>query len=615
MERRISMSVVLVTIWQLTLVSAWGETPPSPRAIRHSDVVFMYDDPAMYEAYGCTVLGWAGRADRQHIRLAHERGVRLFSTSVGFLTEFRNVIDFSDDFLDCAARNLAGEPFVVPWLWDHKYKDQPAWWWCTNSPRYREYLISRLEQRMAAEPDGLHIDDYRGSSGSVTWLSGCFCRHCMAAFRQYLADNVAADKLAELGITDLDRFDYRQFLLDRGVTPEQYQRRRASLPLAAEFYDFHVKANTAFVGQYHQRAMEIRGAPLTLCVNSGLTNPQALAIAPKLSYFCCEVSHNAASLAAAEHPIYIYKLADGLNRPVTSTASGQDWAYVSEHGKSCLVRSWTALSYALGHTLMAPHRQWCYTKEKGTHWYSGPAEQYAWLYRFVRQSAPLLDGYEAVAPVAVVYDNAARRQNRSDIEPICVALAKENIPFTVVVAGDDWLDYRITSEQLSRFQAIVTAGPSEMDEAQQRCLGEAREAGKLVEWPDRDALNRLVPRPVVIDGSDRVMAVPRFRPDDPESPCVVHLLNRDYDGPSDAMIVQRSFRLRLSTSLFGERKFSRATLHAPRCEPVALPVRTEDSYQAIEVPELDLWAILALDSKAVTKPPDGSESHPARALP
>ena len=100
------------------------------RAIQHSDVVFMYDNPALYETYGCTVVGWAGRADAQHIAAAHAKGVRLFSASVGFRTEFSRVIDFSDGFLDAACRNFAGEPFVVPWLWDHKHKGQPAWWWC-----------------------------------------------------------------------------------------------------------------------------------------------------------------------------------------------------------------------------------------------------------------------------------------------------------------------------------------------------------------------------------------------------------------------------------------------------------------------------------------------------
>ena len=567
---------------------------PNARAIRRSDVVFMYDNPSLYETYGCTVMGWAGRANAKHIEAAHAKGVRLFSTSVGFRTEFRGMIDFSDDFLDAACRNFAGEPFIVPWLWDHKHKDQPAWWWCTNSPLFRQFLESRLIQRMATGPDGLHIDDYTGTASTVTWLSGCFCRHCMAGFREYLAKNVAKETLAELGITDLDGFDYRQFLLDRGVKPDDYKKRRGSLPLAAEFLDFQVLSNNAFVASYRKRAQDIRGKPLTLCVNSGLSSPTSLVIAPELSYFCCEVGHNAASRAWPRHPVYIYKLADGLDRPVTSTASGQDWAYVNEHNVPGLVRTWIALSYAYGQTLMAPHRQWCYTKEKGTHWSDGPTEQYAPVYRFVRKSARLFDRYEAVAPVAVVYDNAARRKGKGNIEPICVGLAERNVPFTVVVAGDNWLDYRLEADRLARFKAVVVPGDLAMDPAQMALIEQVKAEGRLVTWPDQAALERLVPAPVVVEGSEHVGVVPRAIPGDATAPVVVHLLNRRYDGDTDAVVPQENLTLRLRRDLFDGRKLATARLHAPDAEPVDLEVDSGEESITIKLPELRLWAIVEL---------------------
>jgi hypothetical protein len=447
-------------------------TKPRARAIRRSDVVFMYDNPKMYEPYGCTVMGWGGWANAKRIELAHSKGVRLFSCSVGFRTEFRRVIDFSDDFRDAACRNFEGKPFIVPWLWDHKYKGRPAYWWCTNSPLYRRYLESRLVEVMKAKPDGLHIDDYTGTAGCVTWLAGCFCPHCMAAFRDYLAKHAPKEKLAKLGITDLAKFDYRQFLLGRGVKPADYKKRRARLPLAPEFYHFQVMTNNEFVARYRKRAEEIRGKRLNLSVNSGLSSPHSLVIAPHLSNFCCEVGQQASQRRPPAHPVYIYKLADGLDRPVASTAGGRDWAFVHEHKVYGLVRTWVALSYAFGHTFMAPHRQWCYTKEKGTHWTNGPTKEYAYLYRFVRQQARLLDRYEAVAPVAVVYSNTANRKGGGRIGGICTALAQANMPFTVVIAGDDWLDYRLSRAQLARFKAVVVPKGAGLDAQQQKLIAQ-----------------------------------------------------------------------------------------------------------------------------------------------
>jgi hypothetical protein len=591
---RISAASIVIALLAggSTLMAAEPKKPG--RAIRRSDVVFMYDDPKLYEAYGCTALGWAGRSRADHIRRAHAAGVRHFSCSVGFLTEFRRVIDFDPNFLDAACRNFAGQPFVVPWLWDHKYEGRPAYWWCTNSPLYRSYLHKRLEETMAAGCDGLHVDDYRGTSGCVTWLAGCFCRHCMAAFREYLARNVAKEKLAALGVGDLATFDYRQFLLARGVTPEDYPKRRSRLPLAEEFRDFQVKANNAFVASYHKRACELAGRSVGLSVNSGLGDPHGLVIAPHLSSFCCEVWHAADKRRPPVHPVYIYKLGEGLDRPVCSTAAGQDWAFISQHKLPGLVRTWIALSYAFGHNFMAPHRQWCYTKEKGTHWYAGATEEYAWVYRFVRSQARLLDGYEAVSPVAVIYSNAANRRGRGRIEAICADLAQANVPFGVLVAGDDWLpDYRLRAADLAQARAVIVPKQLDLDEAQQKLLDRAA-AGRLVTWPDRQKLAHLVPAPVTVEGAERVWAVPRAIPGERTRPVVVHLLNRSYDASSDAVVPQKDLRLRLRRDLFGGRKLTKAVAHAPKALPVVLDTAGDREYVTFTVPRLALWAIVEL---------------------
>jgi hypothetical protein len=43
-----------------------------------------------------------------------------------------------------------------------------------------------------------------------------------------------------------------------------------------------------------------------------------------------------------------------------------------------------------------PHRQWCFTDQKGTHWHTFPVEAFAPMYHFVRDQARHLDGFEAV---------------------------------------------------------------------------------------------------------------------------------------------------------------------------------------------------------------------------
>jgi hypothetical protein len=424
----------------------------------------------------------------------------------------------------------------------------------------------------------------------------------MAEFRAYLGRSVPKERLTILGISDLSGFDYRQYLLGRGVKPADYTKQRASLPLAAEFLDFQVKANTAFVADYRRHAERLAGRPLSLCVNSGLDDAQALAIASQLSYFCCEVDHKAASRTLPMHAVYVYKLADGLDRPVAATASGWDWAYVAEHNLPGLVRMWIALSYAHGQNFMAPHRQWCYTTEKGTHWYDGPGEQYAWLYQFVRTSARLLDGYEAVAPVAVVYDNAARRRGGGDIQPICAALAERNIPFAVVVAGDDWLENRLDPARLNGFKAVIVTKDLAMDASQRRLIEKVRAETRLVEWPNQPRLDALLRPCVQVEGTDRLHVVIRGRPDDARAPLVVHLLNRGYNQANDTTAALAGFRLRIRQDLLGKRRISEARLHRPRSQPKPLVVEFDGDQAVITVPGMELWALVELSTLPITTP-------------
>lgn len=577
-------------------LNADGLSAEVPQPIRHSDVVFMYDNPALYETYGCTVMGWAGRADQKHIEDAHQKGVRVFASSVGFRTEFAGMIDFSPRFAEARCLNFTGEPFIVPWLWDHKHKGEPAWWFCTNSPLYRSYLRQRLERVIAAGADALHIDDYTGTAGAVTWLDACFCPDCMSGFREHLRSRFDAEKLRELGITDLDRFDYGEFLRQRGITPERYHKERATLPLADAFLDFQVHSVTEFVAEFRREGERLKGGPLPLAVNSNLNGPMNLAITPHLSYFCCELDHRAASREVPLEPVYAYKLADGLNRRVTSTASGGDWAYINEHRLPGLVRTWAALSYAFGHNLMAPHRMWCYTREKGTHWYSGPTEEYAWLYRFVREHADLFDGFEAAAPVAVLYDNHSQRLGKGNIRGIVRALADANVPFTVVVQGDDWLPgYRITSETLDRYRLLVVPGDLQADAELAGVLQTGREQGRVMAWSDVAAIQARLGEPVSIQGTDRVLAVPRIRAGEGGSTLAIHLLNRAY-REDDGMDPRPAFQVTLSTDVLGRpaSTFRKATLHAPRAEPAEVNIQAVAAGLRIDVPGIDFWGIVEL---------------------
>ncbi len=597
--------------------------------IQHSDVVLMgANSLELYRIYGATVVSWGGRPwsnapaaikeFRDNVQAAHELGIR-YCSGAAFRTDFAAMIDFDPQWRDCRCLNIEGQPITIPWLWDQKHKDgYPAYWFCTNTPGYRDFLKSQVKAGMTAKVEGLHIDDYDGTAGTE-YHGACFCPHCMKAFTEFLKTKVSPARLKECGVTSLDGFDYGTWLKGRGIAKAgDFSRVIFGPPvnLGPEYLRFQYSRAAEFVGEVRQYAEQLAGHPLLLSVNAGVSDPKDLFVAPYVSYFCGEVSHGTEHFAWGPQanqdlePVWSFKLADAIGRFQACTASGGDWAYVNAQHKPGLVRMWIAQDYAFGHCLMAPIRQWAYTKEKGTHWYQSRPEDYAHLFRFVRRNKTLLDDYEAVALVGLLYSNAAARRGVGPTRDACLWLAKHNIPFELAMAGDDWLDARLTPKTLGKYRALVVAEPNILEGRQKEALDQFAAVGKVVTWDakkgvDEAALFKLLPNPIAIEGAADVVGVARAAAGKPAAPAIVHLLNRDYDQRTDSMKMLKNVKVTLHRDLFGGRSFAKATLYAPPAaldrqhpgasEPVSLRVEPTGSGVAITLPELDIWGIIKLE--------------------
>ena len=83
-----------------------------------------------------------------------------------------------------------------------------------NNPVWREYLKADIRMQVDAGVAGVQLDESETPMGAMRY-GGCFCRDCMAGFGAYLR-RIAPGGDEELAGLDLDTFDYRSFLLERG---------------------------------------------------------------------------------------------------------------------------------------------------------------------------------------------------------------------------------------------------------------------------------------------------------------------------------------------------------------------------------------------------------------
>jgi hypothetical protein len=468
----------------------------------------------------------------------------------------------------------------VPWLTDHEHEGVPFWWCCSRQPAFRAYVEERVVDTVRRGAFGVHIDDHLGSAGSL-FLGGCLCNRCVEGFRKHLAA-MDADQLDRLGVARPGTFDYgtvlRAWLAESGSDDP---RRVQEHPLWDEWTIYQARGATSFMSRLRALAAEEAGRPVPMSANAGVLWPHHLVDHSALDFFSAEVEHEAAERRFSDQPLFAYRMADAVGRPLASTASGWDWAFVKEHDLPGLVRGWIALSYAAGHNLMAPHRQWCYTEDKGTHWYDGPMEIYAPLYRFVRAHAELFEGLRAWADLTLVMPHRSYRKEPEAWIERGRRLAESNVAYRLVIGGDDMLDLPVTRDSLGSPSILINPAPGDLRPADRRVVeAHPGESHDTVEG----ALAAVSPA-VRVEGNLR--ALPRVG----EGKAVVHLLNLAYESERDAVRPLAGVELHVDLESLGVPECDRATVLSPGTTPAEVAVRGG----RVLLSEVGLWTLLVLD--------------------
>ncbi len=578
----------------------------------------------VYRRYRATGLGWGflPEPDRRglppdeemmrDVAESHRCKVK-FQGRVELDADWMGMIDFDSNFMESTVRDLNDKP-AVTW-WTHTYKGHPAYHYCTNAPGYRRYLMYQLRRVMSAGTDWLMIDSAIPTIGALNArYGGCFCVHCMAGFRAYLQAHLSESERKDWALESLDNFDYRQFLLDQGITDESYRAQILAfppqIPLAQAYFDYQWAEVSSLFRQFKSYAQEFGAGEATVPMssNSPYYWAEFMYAVDAHDFYTNEMDYQPPQVEILPtEPIYTFKLADALERLVAITGVPRAFEPYRLKDRPGHIRLWIAQAYAHGHVFMAPDKMWTlrFAGQPDRWYYSKPGD-YEALYHFVRDYAELFDDYEAVARVALVFSNNAVRQylgerlssghlggqNRSapktDLYQACLALSQANVPYRLIVAGDDWVADKLLAADLSPYRAIVRFEPSHLSAEQEAKLRSAGSA--LLTWSSAAPLLDKAGREIQLRGVENVSVLPRCKPG-AAAPLVCHLLNSNYDPQRDEYQTLRDFELSIAKDMLSQ-TFATATLYAPGHAPVPLDCARGASETRVKVPEMDMWALI-----------------------
>ncbi len=580
-RRWVAGAIALCGIAVHSVICGAATSAPLP-VLKRSDVVFMYQAPKeVYEAYGATVLAWGGTPKTKPVEPS--LGVKYFG-SVGMVTEFARYYErFPSNYDQGLCRNLKGEPFRVPWLTDHQHKGVPFWWCCTRQPLFRQYISERVVETVKGGVDGVHIDDHLGTAGALFVDGGCFCGQCVREFRDYLR-TLPAEELQRHAIKDVDAFDYAETL--RGWLAQNPGRKVTDHPLWNRWRAYQLRGAAAFMAELRALAARTAGKPIPMSANACLMWGPHLNDYQSLDYFSAEIEHHAPQKALSDDPLAAYRIAQAVNRPLAATASGGDWAFIQENKLHGLVQSWAALGYAAGNCLMAPYRQWCYTPQKGTHWYAGPQEKFAPLYHFVRQNAASFDDSVTYPDLIVAYAQRTFDRDLRKFTGVIHQLAAANVSFRLALGGDDVVEHALSASDFPGTAPVLVLAPDDFQSADKTLLASIPQARRFESAAS--ALAKIAPA-VRVASTGELRAFPRVKP----GSAVIHLVNWKYDPTRDAVEPAKNVRLNLNLQALGIPNVKAARVFAPDAEPFTVPIQDG----SLTVPQVNLWSVIELKAQ------------------
>lgn len=537
---------------------------------------------------------------------------------------------YPNTYQQAMVKRLDGENLEIDWFPGHYF-------FSSHEPLFLEYVkwqIADVAFYGDAGPglvDAILFDSQQSSPAHYYW-GGDFGDNCMANFNTWLSENYTASELftmLELNPgEDINDFHYGTYLKGKGYTSASYEAETVevpnNIPLSDVYRHFLQDWNNEYLAElvrYTDEIAEQKGYPyqegvgyIEVGTSSPLLDPYwngiRMPFNDEFDFYVQEFNHRADELNVSSDVMLMYKLAEAIDKPLALTAQPYpDWRYMVNNPDSVdLVNSWIAQAYGNGATFMTPEHMWTYAPGETDRYYDPVAGDYDYIYEWIGEKSFFLDGFESVAKVGLVYSHNAYRQSQYDeldVFEAAAGLMEQNIPYKLVVAGDDWWPKSLTdadqSAAMDQYDVIVKTNFNGIPLDNEQATKLASYGSKVVTWPDVASINSLLPSEMSVSAAN-VALFPRENPNlasMDNAPRVMHIVNRDFNSGTKRMNAKNNFTVTIKDSLYSNVSagFVGAAYSQAGQEPVHLDVSYSNGVTTVSVPNLNNWGILELYTK------------------
>ncbi|WP_405206884.1 T9SS type A sorting domain-containing protein [Aquimarina sp. LLG6339-5] len=526
------------------------------------------------------------------------------------------MIDFMDDPGSYWAKNLDGDDIHWGNAADNggTYNGQVHSWMSHQGPDFLEWLKYQVDRMTLAPVTHMMFDSQTSATRTLHWLGGDFSVHSMNGFREYMRGRYTAQELTNLGINNINNFNYRQFLLNSGMTLQMYRNRANSIngniPLYKDFVYFQRQSLNDVMEKLFEYIDTIRPG-IEIGATTNVVEPRGYVYSDRLTYLAGEYGHPSdIATSPSVEPLLHYKAAEALDKTLIYFPYPDAFKALYDRSSPRQARAWIAQAYATGSIFTIPGKVWI----GGSNTWDTGWENFADIYEFIHDHNELFDDYEAVSNVALAYSvyaslleggMAGSLKARQTLE----YLVERNISFDLKIFGDPDQPVAPTVSELGQYDVVVYDSDVQyLTTVQNQILNQS--SSNVISMDNAGNINGNLSWKINVLRNGEwvnylISALPRMSSEDPSVPYVLHLINRKYNAAEDTAQAHENISVKIPATVFPN-AITGATLHMPGKASVDLSFETDNTGAMIlDIGTFDsCWGVIELTQSNILSTDD-----------
>ncbi len=468
---------------------------------------------------------------------------------------------------------------------------------CVNDPEYKKWLFRKIDYVLKSKPSAIHFDEPVMSSKLIEKDVGSFSKYSMESFSDYLRQKSYSPLVNNKNI-DIDRFNFQTYLTNGTRTPALDKF------LFEEFKTFTVKSTLKLFQELCEYARSKNGDRILISANATPWDWKRIPLYEAIDFSAPEIVHNASALKISNIPLFCYKMAEAIGKPIFATALGVDWAIIKKERHQLLVCNWIAQAYALGQFFNFPLKSWI----PGS-WYYPEAKIYPALAEWIKLNSHLFDDYKAVSEHHLILSKDILKypEIRRKAIKLVDMLIKRGVLFKIVLV-DGLQKTKLQIAQLDNFDSIFTFLPKYYSSDTLKELNNNPTNKNIINLD-----TGLVSKENFFDkfcsiratGDTEIYCLLRQKDTNKINKMVIHLLNREYLPNKRMMKSTGAFTINILKNRFPKIDCKKAVLHqflfngktgvnSLKAEK-ELTIYESEKYYHIDIPGINFWGIVELN--------------------